>query len=68
LARSPGHRVVWKEFFRLFPAIMLLMCGSLLAAVEPPSKPFLEKNSFYLSSAGSKSARAAAADPRPIRR
>ena len=28
-------------------------CLSLLAA-EPPSKPFLDKNSFYLSSAGFK--------------
>ena len=32
-------------------AIMLMPCLSLLA-VEPPSKPFLDKNSFYLSSAG----------------
>ena len=31
----------------------LMQCGSLLAA-EPPSKPFLDKNSFYLSSAGFK--------------
>jgi hypothetical protein len=31
----------------------LLQCGSLLA-VEPPSKPFHDKNSFYLSSAGFK--------------
>jgi hypothetical protein len=29
----------------------LMQCGSLFA-VEPPSKPFLDKNSFYLSSAG----------------
>jgi hypothetical protein len=35
-----------------FPAIVLLLCASLLAALETPSKPFLEKNSFYLSSAG----------------
>ena len=34
-------------------AIMLMPCLSLLAA-EPPSKPFLDKNSFYLSSAGFK--------------
>jgi hypothetical protein len=26
----------------------------MLAALEPPSKPFLDKNSFYLSSAGFK--------------
>jgi hypothetical protein len=32
---------------------MLTPCLSLLA-VEPPSKPFLDKNSFYLSSAGFK--------------
>jgi hypothetical protein len=38
----------------LFPAIVLLLCTSLLVAVEMPSKPFLEKNSFYLSSAGFK--------------
>lgn len=34
------------------PAIALLLCASLLAALEAPSKPFLDKNSFYLSSAG----------------
>ncbi len=38
--------------FGMFPAIVLLLCASLLAALEVPSKPFLEKNSFYLSSAG----------------
>src|SRR5436305_12109206 len=37
---------------RVFPAIVLLLCTSLLVALESPSKPFLEKNSFYLSSAG----------------
>jgi len=31
----------------------LMQCESLFA-VEPPSKPFLDKNSFYLSSAGFK--------------
>lgn len=36
----------------VFPAIVLLLGASLLAALEAPSKPFLEKNSFYLSSAG----------------
>jgi hypothetical protein len=36
----------------VFPAIILLLCASLLMALEAPSKPFLEKNSFYLSSAG----------------
>ena len=33
-------------------AITLLLCASLLVAMEAPSKPFLDKNSFYLSSAG----------------
>jgi hypothetical protein len=37
-----------------FPALALLLCASLLAALEPPSKPFLDKNSFYLTSAGFK--------------
>jgi hypothetical protein len=37
---------------RVFPALVLLLCASLLVALEMPSKPFLEKNSFYLSSAG----------------
>ena len=36
----------------VFPAIVVLLCASLLVALETPSKPFLEKNSFYLSSAG----------------
>lgn len=34
-------------------AVALMQCESLLA-LEPPSKPFLDKNSFYLSSAGFK--------------
>jgi len=38
--------------FAVLPAIALLLCASLLAALEGPSKPFLEKNSFLLSSAG----------------
>jgi hypothetical protein len=38
----------------IFPAIVLMLGVSLLAALEPPSKPFLDKNSFYLSSAGFK--------------
>jgi hypothetical protein len=36
----------------LFSTAALLLCGSLLVALEAPSKPFLDKNSFYLSSAG----------------
>src|SRR6476659_6587879 len=33
---------------------IVLMSGFSLLAAEPPSKPFLDKNSFYLSSAGFK--------------
>ncbi len=36
---------------RLLPAMALLVCTAISSAGEP-SKPFLEKNSFYLSSAG----------------
>jgi hypothetical protein len=45
--RSAGARAIG-----VLPAIVLLLCASLLVALETPSKPFLEKNSFYLSSAG----------------
>jgi hypothetical protein len=38
--------------FGTIPAIALLLCASLLVAMEAPSKPFLEKNAFYLRSAG----------------
>lgn len=34
------------------PTAMLLLGATWLVALETPSKPFLEKNSFYLSSAG----------------
>src|ERR1700722_17054541 len=37
---------------RLLPAIVLLFSAAVSSAAEEPSKPFLEKNSFYLSSAG----------------
>ncbi len=37
---------------RLVAAVALLLPAAVLAAAEQPSKPFLEKNSFYLSSAG----------------
>jgi hypothetical protein len=37
---------------RLIPAVVLLLHAAVPAASEEPSKPFLEKNSFYLSSAG----------------
>src|SRR5271169_6233145 len=36
----------------VFATIVLLPCTSLLVALETPSKPFLERNSFLLSSAG----------------
>jgi hypothetical protein len=45
--RTRGFRAIG-----VLPAIALLLCASLLAALEVPSKPFLEKNSFLLSSAG----------------
>ena len=41
-----------RKAFGAIPAVALLLCASLLAALEAPSKPFLDKNSFYLSSAG----------------
>jgi hypothetical protein len=44
---APGIRIS-----RLFPAVVLLLYASGLAAVEAPGKPSLERNSFYLSSAG----------------
>ena len=47
LSRVHGIRAL-----RLFPAVVLLLCASVLAAAEAPSQPSLEKNSFYLSSAG----------------
>jgi hypothetical protein len=44
----------WKGTVSVFPALVLLLFTSLLLALETPSKPFLDKNSFYLSSAGFK--------------
>jgi len=35
-------------------AVAWLLAVTMLAALEPPSKPFLEKNGFYLTSAGFK--------------
>ena len=43
-----------KNALRVLPAALLSLCASLLMALETPSKPFLAKNSFYLSSAGFK--------------
>ena len=52
----PGHRhllgVHGIRILRLFPAVVLLLHASVLAAVEAPSKPVLERTNFYLSSAG----------------
>ena len=49
---SAARRVFANWAVRLFPGGLLLLCISVLAALEMPSKPFLDKNSFYLSSAG----------------
>jgi hypothetical protein len=40
------------KVFGAIPAVALLLCASLLAALEAPSKPFLDRNSSHLSSAG----------------
>jgi len=37
---------------QLFPAAMLLLYAQVSVAVEAPGKPVLDKNNFYLSSAG----------------
>jgi hypothetical protein len=51
----PANRAVLpnRSSLAVLSAILLMPCLSLLR-VEPPSKPFLDKNSFYLSSAGFK--------------
>ncbi len=49
---SPLHRSPRGRLFGLLAAMALLLGASLLMALEAPSKPFLDKNSFYLSSAG----------------
>jgi hypothetical protein len=49
---SGRTRPLGKKVAGAFAAIVLLLCASLLVALETPSKPFLDKNSFYLSSAG----------------
>jgi hypothetical protein len=55
VARSPRpFSARGARTFGLFPALALLLGASWLAALEPPSKPFLDKNSFYLTSAGFK--------------
>ena len=48
IAAARPFRLLRAKAVGAFPAIVLLLCASLLAALETPSKPFLEKNSFYL--------------------
>jgi hypothetical protein len=51
--RSSFSWQVWPaKTFGTIQAAALLLGASLLVALEVPSKPFLDKNSFYLSSAG----------------
>src|ERR1700689_4944905 len=50
--RSRALRARGARTFGTVQAIALLLGISLPAALEMPSKPFLEKNSFYLTSAG----------------
>src|SRR5258707_759053 len=54
ISPAPGtHLLRMRSWvFRLLPALALLLGASVLVALEPPSKPFLDKNSFFLSSAG----------------
>ena len=53
IIRAAGHRHLFRgKALRLFPAVVLSLYASALAAVEAPGKPVLEKNNFYLSSAG----------------
>src|SRR5258708_6577090 len=50
--QSAGFARPWRALGA--SSALLLLGASLLAALEPPSKAFLDKNSFYLSSAGFK--------------
>jgi hypothetical protein len=51
-----GHRQPFRidgvRALRLLPAVVGLLCATMAAAAEAPGQPSLEKNSFYLSSAG----------------
>jgi hypothetical protein len=53
---AAAHRHLFRvhgiRALRLFPAVVLLLCASVLAAAEAPSRASLDKDSFYLSSAG----------------
>jgi hypothetical protein len=51
-ARRHPFRVHGIGALRLFPAVVLLLCAPVLAAAEAPGRASLEKDSFYLSSAG----------------
>ena len=55
--RRQPFRIHGSRALRLFPAVVLLFCvllfcASVPAAAQTPSQPTLEKNSFYLTSAG----------------
>jgi hypothetical protein len=51
---SPSRAWGRKTWFGAVPVIALLLGATLLAALEAPSKPLLDKNSFYLTSSGFK--------------
>ncbi len=53
-AALPSRAWQKKTLFGALPVIALLLGATLLAALEVPSKPFLDKNSFYLTSSGFK--------------
>jgi len=54
ISATIGPRAALRAPRAICIVLALLAGGSLLAALEPPSKPFLDKNSFYLTSAGFK--------------
>ena len=51
-SRNLGFNILGFRILCLGLAIMLLLGTSAVSAVEAPSRPSLEQNSFYLSSAG----------------
>ena len=53
-AALPSRAWAKKTWSGAVPVIALLLGATLLAALEAPSKPFLDRNSFYLSSSGFK--------------
>jgi len=50
--RVCGRRICGFGALGLFPAAALMLGTASVSAVEAPSRPSLEQNSFYLSSAG----------------